>query len=215
MTGPGRTAPPATAHRGVEHTEAGTSRRAELLERVVDHLLEQGIADLTLRRVSAAVGSNNRMLLYYFGSREQLIETALQAASFRFPTMPTLLDVLDDASRPVPERLVAVWADLADPQLLPYHRLFFQVFGLAGFAPERFTSLLDAVGTEWVGRVTAALTADGLPPRVAETLAHEVVALWRGLQATLISTGDRAAVDRAAAGGIAALWAGARPHPTE
>jgi len=40
-----------------------------LLRLTAGYVLEHGIADLTLRRLGQAIGTNNRMLLYYFGSR--------------------------------------------------------------------------------------------------------------------------------------------------
>ncbi|MBM9469657.1 TetR family transcriptional regulator [Nakamurella leprariae] len=183
----------------------GPDRRTELLDRVVDFVLAHGIAELTLRRVATAVGSNNRMLLYYFGSRDELIVSALEAAQYRFPRMPTLLDGLEDEAVPLADRLARVWRTLADPELLPYHRLFFQVFGLAGFEQQRFSRLLGVIGTEWTARVTAALASDGRSADEARVLAEQFVAVWRGLQATLISTGDRALVDRAAEASLRAL----------
>jgi AcrR family transcriptional regulator len=48
---------------------SGAPERERLLGLVAGYVLEHGIADLTLRRLAAAIGSNNRMLLYYFGSR--------------------------------------------------------------------------------------------------------------------------------------------------
>ena len=71
---------------------------------------------MTLRSVGAAIGTNNRMLLYYFGSKEKLIAETLLEASRRFPAV------------------------------------------------------------------------------VAGRMAREIVALWRGLQFDLISTGDADAV---------------------
>ncbi|WEO77846.1 TetR/AcrR family transcriptional regulator [Cryobacterium sp. SO2] len=182
-------------------------RRERLLGRVVDYVLEHGIADLTLRRLADAVGSNNRMLLYYFSSREEIIVAALTAAEARFPGMQQFLVHLDDATTPLDERLRAAWATIADPANLPFHRLFFQVFGLAGFERDRYADLLGTIATEWVDHVSAAIVAADVPAPDALTLAHELVALWRGLQATLIGQGDTAAVHRAATAGTSALLA--------
>lgn len=49
------------------------SRRDELLDLVTDHVLEHGLIGLTLRPVAAAVGTSDRMLLYHFGSRDDLV----------------------------------------------------------------------------------------------------------------------------------------------
>jgi AcrR family transcriptional regulator len=181
------------------------ARRDALLEQIVDYVLAHGVTGLTLRSLATAVGSNNRMLLYYFGSREQLVLAALDGAEQRFTGMPQIVAALDDDGMPVADRLRRAWETIADPDNLPFHRLFFEIFGVAGFEPERYTRFLGTVGTEWVAHVAGALHRSGVPSASAETLAHETVALWRGLQATLLGGGDLASVDAAAHNAMAAM----------
>ena len=207
---PGSAVTPARSGGTTAGAAAGTGasdRRARLLDRVVDYVLEHGIADLTLRRLADAVGSNNRMLLYYFGSREGIIVAAITAAEARFPGMQQILVRLDDPALPLGHRLDAAWATIADPANLPFHRLFFQVFGLAGFEQERYAAFLGTIGTEWADHVAAAIEAAGVQADEALAFGHEIVALWRGLQATLIGIGDIRLVNEAAARGTAALLA--------
>ncbi len=186
-------------------TAVSTDRRTQLLERIVDHVLQNGIARLTLRGLAAAVESNNRMLLYYFGSLEELIITALHRAELRFPSMTTILTDFADASVPIGRRVERAWATIADPANRPFHRLFFEIFGLAGYGQERFRELLGVIGTEWADSVAAAYVAEGLAQEQAESLAHETVALWRGFQATLLSLADDRVVERAARPALSAL----------
>jgi len=49
------------------------SRRDQLLDQVTDHVLEHGLIGLTLRPVAASIGTSDRMLLYHFGSRDELV----------------------------------------------------------------------------------------------------------------------------------------------
>lgn len=177
------------------------SERERLLLLAADHVLEHGITQLTLRSLGAAIGSNNRMLLYYFGSKEQLVTRALLAAVPRFPALAGALRALDDAG-PLADRLDACWGAIADPANLPFQRLFFEVFGAAAHQPGRFDEFLARVGRDWSATVAAALRAEGAPAADAALLGREIVALWRGLQFDLLSTGDRAAL--AAAHGAAA-----------
>ncbi|GGF35399.1 TetR/AcrR family transcriptional regulator [Subtercola lobariae] len=185
----------------------GADRRELLLDRIVDYVLEHGITQLTLRGLATAVGSNNRMLLYYFGSREELIVAALAAAEVRFPSMAAVITSFDASTAPLSERLFSAWATISDPANLPFHRLFFEIFGLAGFERQRFTTFLGEVGTEWVAHVAAVFRQAGVVDAQAELFAHEIVALWRGLQTTLLSGGDLAVIDSAARAATAALLA--------
>lgn len=168
--------------------------RDRLLRLTVDYVLEHGVAELTLRGLGGTIGTNNRMLLYYFGSKEQLIGQALNAASQRFPAFTAAMTALDDPAIPLVDRLLAAWRGIAAPENLPFLRLFFEVFGQAAHRPGRFDGFLARVGHDWVNQVARALQAEGVPPDAASGLAREIVALWRGLQFDLISTGDTAAV---------------------
>jgi len=169
------------------------SERERLLELAAGYVLEHGIADLTLRKLGRAIGTNNRMLLYYFGTKEQLIEHALAAAALGFPALNSAIAALDRPD-PLLDRLLAGWAAIAAEENLPFHRLFFEVFGAAAHRPGRFDRFLASVGHDWTNRVAAALHAEGVADPHARRLARELVALWRGLQFDLLSTGDAAAV---------------------
>ena len=58
-------------------------RRAKLLDEIVDYILSNGLAGLSLRPLAAGVNTSPRMLLYFFGSKEQLISDALAQIRFR------------------------------------------------------------------------------------------------------------------------------------
>ena len=47
-------------------------RRAKLLDEVADYILSNGLADLSLRPLAAAINTSPRMLLYFFGTKERL-----------------------------------------------------------------------------------------------------------------------------------------------
>ena len=179
--------------------------RQRLLSLIADYCLANGVGDLTLRSLGQAIGTNNRMLLYYFSSKENLIAEGLAEATSRFPGIVGTLDFLDDHAQPLEVRLDNAWKALS-AEMVPM-RLFFEVFGLAAHHPGRFDNYLRIIGQEWTDRVAKALRADGVPAADARLLGREIVALWRGLQFDLISSGERRAIDAthtAAARSIAA-----------
>ena len=183
------------------------NERTRLLRLSADHILAHGVAGLSLRGIGKAVGSNNRMLLYYFGSKEELIAAALTEAGGRFPLLERIFELLDDRDQPLRTRLEAAWELLSADENLPFHRVFFEVLGLAGYQRGRFDAFLGAVATTWRGRVATALRAEGVPADPADDLARELVSLWRGLQLDLLTAGDRTAtlrVNAAAAASFAA-----------
>ncbi len=167
-----------------------------LLDLVAAYCLDHGVADLTLRGVARAVGSNNRMLLYYFGSKEAMISAALQQAAQRFPQLLNAFELLEQPSRTLPERLDDTWKAISADVNLPFIRLFFEVFGLAAHQPGRFDAYLGSVGHEWSARVAAIFQREGATPAAARRIGTEIVALWRGLQMDLLSSGERKRIDR-------------------
>ncbi len=176
---------------------APLSGRDRLLERVADRVLEHGATDLSLSELARAVGSNNRMLLYYFGSKEEALRQAILVAFGRFPHLQGALVRLGEDAPPLRARLLRAWQDIAHPDNLPFLALFFQSFGVALYHPERNQELLGQLGDEWVEAVQAVLEAEGIDPATALRLATQVVAEWRGLQFSLVSGADRAALDAA------------------
>ncbi|MGF7236249.1 MAG: TetR/AcrR family transcriptional regulator [Frankia sp.] len=176
--------------------ETTNGERERLLGLIADHLLESGVSTVTLRGIATAVGSNNRMLLYYFGSKERLVADGIAEAAGRFPVFGRALAGIHGRQQPIAAWLDAVWRDISDEANTPYLRLFFELFGLAAHRPDRYGPFLESVGSDWVELVGRSLRTDGVPADDAQDLAIEVVALWRGLQFALLSGADRAALDR-------------------
>ena len=57
---------------------ADEQRPVELLDAIVGYLVKHGVAELSLRPLAKAVGSSPRVLLYYFGSKEELLTKAIR-----------------------------------------------------------------------------------------------------------------------------------------
>lgn len=174
-----------------------TPARQRLLARVADHILEHGVADLSLSGLARGAGSNNRMLLYYFGSKEQLVSEASMAAVARFPHLDGVLDRLRDGDGALDERLRRVWDDIAHAGNRPFLALFFQAFAVALYHPERNTAFLRLMGGDWVSRVGEVLEAEGHGREDALRIGTQLVAEWRGLQFALLAGAPRAVLDRA------------------
>lgn len=173
-----------------------TPERERLLDLVVDHVLRDGVIDVSLSAIARGIGSNNRMLLYYFGSKEQLIDQASLRAIDRFPHMREMWARMHAAAS-AEEALRGAWRDLAHAENLPYLRLYFQRFGIALRESAQWQMFLERAGTRWVGLARDALQSHGIPEERAHTMATATIAMWRGLQLALLSGVDRDALDAA------------------
>ncbi|WP_297372349.1 TetR/AcrR family transcriptional regulator [Cryobacterium sp.] len=164
----------------------GTPERERLLGLVVDLVLREGVIDLSLSAVARSIGSNNRMLLYYFGSKEALLDEAGLRALDRFALLREMFNRLSGPGG-LEERLLASWDDLSAPENLPYLRLYFQRFGVAMRDTAQWQTFIERAGRQWVELTRAVFTSAGYSDADSLVAATQIIALWRGLQFLLLS----------------------------
>jgi AcrR family transcriptional regulator len=159
------------------------ARRQALLDGAVDYCVGHGVADLSLRPLAAALGTQAPVLLHHFGSKEQLVSAVLNQVRDRLRSLGR------DAESASPRSgLLAVWAWASDPAQEPFFRLFFECYGLALRHPDRYRDFLDYVVSDWLATPMAAVDD------VSATIA---IAVIRGLMLDLLTTGDHDRVDAA------------------
>jgi AcrR family transcriptional regulator len=173
------------------HSAMGISQaRDRLLAAAVDHALNAGIADLSLRQLAAAIGTSHRMLIYHFGSREGLLVAVTQAVEEQQRTA-----LLEDGTTPQNARVF--WERLSAPQMLPQERLFFELYAYALRGRPGTEGFLDGIVESWVAPIATALVTAGADERTARADARLGVAVVRGLLLDLLATRDRTAVTEA------------------
>ncbi|GAB2467100.1 TetR/AcrR family transcriptional regulator [Streptomyces incanus] len=174
--------------------------KERLLAAVIEHMAANGAADLSLRQLAVQVGTSHRMLLYHFGSKEQLLVEVIGEVEARqqamFIELLTEFDV-DPHATPL-DLMRAFWQRIADPALHPYERLFFEMYGQALQRRPGTTQLLDGVIDSWLEPMAELGRRHGLPDTTARAQARLGIAVARGLLLDLLATGDRVAVDAAA-----------------
>lgn len=181
-----------------------------LLDAAVDVVLERGLVGLSLSALARAIGSNNRMLLYYFGSKDELLTEAVQRAYLRFPELAGLIPSLYGED-PLEALLRAGWRRLRQPANLPYLRLFFDVLTAAVRDPGEHPAQLEVLHRHWPAGVQEAFVAHGWPQPAARRATVQLLALWRGLQVELLTGGDAAELDAAHDAAVASLFSAPPP----
>lgn len=170
-------------------------RRAELLASIVDYVFEHGVSQLSLRPLGEAVGASPRLLLYFFGSKEELVTEVLAAAGARQRTIVNRLKMEHMAT---PARACReIWKAVSDPKSEPIFRLFFEVYGLALQDRERYASFLKRVVADWLAFIAQPMIAGGWPPAQAQAFATVILAGFRGFLLDLCATRDRKRINRA------------------
>jgi AcrR family transcriptional regulator len=166
--------------------------RDRLLAAAVDHALNAGIADLSLRELASAIGTSHRMLIYHFGSREGLLVAVTQAVEEK--ERAALLGL---HSALTPDDARRAWQRLSDPGLWPQERLFFELYSYALLGRPGTEGFLGGVIEPWLGPITAALVRAGADEQAARAEARLGMAVVRGLLLDLLATGDRDGADAA------------------
>ncbi|MBD8868522.1 TetR/AcrR family transcriptional regulator [Nocardioides donggukensis] len=110
-------------------------RREQLLEGATDHVLESGLIGLSLRPLGEALGTSDRMLLYHFGSRAELVTAIIDSANDR--AIATLSTV--PRGRTVRAGVLRLWEAFREEPLRSCEDLYVQAAasGLLGEEPYR------------------------------------------------------------------------------
>ncbi len=163
-------------------------RRADLLNGLIDAYADGGIGGRSLREVAEVVGTSHRMLLHYFGSRDELLLAIVEEVERR-----QTAQIADLPHEPA-AAIEATWADLRRPELRPFERLFFECYARAAQGEEPFARMIPAAVDGWLDSV-----AERSEGRVDPALVRLSLAVTRGLLLDLVATGDEKGVDAAAA----------------
>jgi AcrR family transcriptional regulator len=169
--------------------------REKLLRAAIEYVAAHGVADLSLRRLAAAIGTSHRMLIYHFGSKEDLFIAVIRAVEEQ--QRQTLADFEVDASLSPTEIMQRMWQHLSDPALWPNERLFFEMYGQALQGRANTADFLDDIVESWLEPIAARRREQGVPAQTARAQARLDLAITRGLLLDLLATGDRAGVDEA------------------
>jgi len=140
--------------KNVKKTE---ERRQMVLEKVADHLLAHGMRGASLRKMAAAVGTSDRMLLHYFADKEELMTGALTLVAAR------LVNILEQArTEQIPLRtfLPHLAEMMQNPQVRPYLRLSLELVALAAEGNEAYRAIALQLWSDFLGWIASALKVE-------------------------------------------------------
>jgi AcrR family transcriptional regulator len=170
-------------------------RPVDLLDAIVDHLISAGVMDLSLRPLAKAVHSSPRVLLYYFGSKEQLMVKALARLRER---QRVIYDSIRNANFDTPsEACRMIWREMSSTKSEPLFRLFFEAYSMALHDPESFSDFLRTAIEDWMDFLSASLITKGISKKDARAFATILLAGFRGFMLDFCATHDRLRVSRA------------------
>lgn len=168
---------------------ATSVRREELLEASALYLLENGVAELSLRPLAAAIGSKARLLVYHFGSKDQLLIEAMGLIRSRARQALETMMAAQAGGADTGELVRTLWKWSTSTRNRPYLRLFFEMHGLALQYPRQYASYLQGSVDSWIELLTSAL-APKFGRAQAVTTATLIVGVIDGLLLDALASGD-------------------------
>lgn len=169
------------------------SRRERLLSEIVDHLGDSSLASFSFRTLARGLGVSTYSLVYYFGTREQLLSEIVRAIAER-----------QKSAEPRTEEIVSIDDHLAqirasfewqlDPQNLRLQRLEFEAATLE--TPDSHVLTRTVFGF-WMAETQRVLAGLGLNERDAALEARILNNVFYGFQYDLVVNGDLASATEA------------------
>ena len=167
--------------------------RARLREQAADYVLSHGLADSTLRPLARALKTNARMLVYHFGSREELMREVLGCIREREDARIQAWFQAGKSPRTMPQFLRWLWRRFATTRRRPAIRLLFELYALALRNPREYPGVLEDPLSYWQKLIWR--TGISAKPNAVE--ATLLLAATRGLLLDFCATGDHSRVERA------------------
>lgn len=169
----------------------------DLLAEALATALDVGLSQLSFGRVAERAGTSDRMVVYYFPTKDDLLSEVLVAVGLHLQQV--LGGVIPAAGSDHRGLAAAAWPALARPAVDPYLALFFEANGLAAAGREPFRTLVPQLVDLWIEWLAGFV--EGTPARRrAEGAA--AIALVDGLLLLRHLAGPRVAQRAAASLGI-------------
>lgn len=167
-----------------------TRRSTEMLPAIVDVLRKRGPAGFQLGTIAEDLGTSSRMLIYHFGSRDDLLSRVMQLVREQ---------TVGELNSPPPFTLDAAidrwWVYYMDH--LSDIQLFFHLASRRFEEPDRFGEFASSAIDMWRDYFGRAIVVEGFSPEYAAVLGRLVIGALRGITADFLITGDREHVEEA------------------
>lgn len=152
-------------------------RRDELLEAATDYVLEHGLVGLSLRPMAEALGTSDRMLLYHFGTKDDLVTAIMQTSHLR-----SLAHIGDlPAGDGIEGGVLALWEAVSSSIIAPCCRMYVEASALGLLGSEPYAAAVKELNAEWMQALADHLAASGIDAERAAGVARIVDATFMGL----------------------------------
>jgi AcrR family transcriptional regulator len=122
--------------------------KADILDGALAAAFDDGLSQLTFGRIAKRLGISDRVVVYYFPTKDDLIGEVLYALGAELQA--TLGPAFSTPAADHLELLRTAWPILARPEADPVFALFFEAGGLAATGREPYVGLVPPLTEAWI-----------------------------------------------------------------
>lgn len=135
-------------------------KKQQAITKIGGFLLENGLNENGIRLLAKAAGVSDRMLIYYFGSKDELMNQVLGAIAAGFSTQ---LDAAMGAHIRDADQLLAELTQFVTlPAFAPAVQMWFELVGLAARGKEPYASNARLLANNWITWIESRLEGEQL-----------------------------------------------------
>lgn len=124
------------------------NKRAEIIDLLAVHFLDTGLGDTGLRRLAEVAGTSDRMLLYYFENKDELVAAVL--TNIVDGLTGALTELFGTTPRTPDKVLQTLWAAAKSEAFKPHLRLWLDLSAHANRGDPLLWVIAQQISTGWV-----------------------------------------------------------------
>ena len=159
--------------------------KEDILKAALESSLEDGVGGLTFGRVARRMGIADRTVVYYFPTKQVLIQGVIEAHSAHLQRV--LAQAFDQPASDCWGLVRAAWPVMSSPEADPVMRLFFEIIGMSIRGVEPFCHVVAPALRAWVGSLEPLLH---VPPSRRQAEAEAALAVIDGLLLLHFTAGE-------------------------
>ena len=122
--------------------------KEKILEGALAAAIDEGLSQLTFGRLAKRLGTSDRIIVYYFPTKDQLIAEVLTSMGLQLQAA-----LASSLTAPAADHIAlvrAAWPTLAHADADPVFSLFFEANGLAVAGREPYRTVVPALVEAWI-----------------------------------------------------------------
>ncbi len=150
-------------------------KKQAIAESIAAYLVANGFADSGIRTLAKAAGTSDRMLMYYFATKDEVIQAALMLIT---QSLTAHLDSLITAQTISGDQLLEVLTQAGrSEEFRPVIQLWFEIVGRAVRAEQPYRDCAQLIAANWQQWMTS---------KLPEAQHHQVEELFAQLEGRLM-----------------------------